>query len=332
MATEVSLTVVKENTTETVSYIQPLVSYAVMDMFLIVNDFALGCSISLLGVFTNTANIIVYYKMGLSESSNINFLALSVTDFFVSIITFFMKFMYNPVLRELSTGPITTIVSTSLSPASLCAVGGSAMMTALISTERCLCVVFPLKVKTFLTPRRVLYLVFTIVAYMVAFLLVFFIDIGAPFTEHIEKQGFYFFYLYAVPSATCFFIVVITTSFLVVRLRKNSKWRKEISSQSERSSDKENKLVKTIIAVCTIFIVCFFPNVLNLFVQIIHPSYRHLDPYLGSLILIMFTISGLFHSISSSINIFFYYRMSSKFKRVFTETFFCTKKNQKAKR
>ncbi|RUS74385.1 hypothetical protein EGW08_017866 [Elysia chlorotica] len=312
-------------------FVKPLVSVAVMDMFSVVNGFGLCSLLSFLGVFTNIANIIVYARMGLSETSNINFLALSVLDFFVSLVTFFLKFLYSPVLRSLSTGPITTHISMSLSPAMMSTVGASAMMTALISTERCLCVVFPLKVKTFLTPRRVLYLLLTIVAYMVTFLLVFYIDVGAPFINQIGKQGFYFFCFFAVPSTTCFFIVLLSTLFLVIRLRKNLKWRQERSSQSAKSSCKENKLVRTIIAISTIFIICFFPNVLNFFVQIIHPSFRYLDPYLGTLAVVMFSFSGVTQAISSSINIFFYYRMSSKFKRVFSETFLCYKKNLNTK-
>ncbi|KAK3745308.1 hypothetical protein RRG08_014456 [Elysia crispata] len=311
------------NTTGSGAFVEPLVSVAVMDMFSLVNDFFLCSFISCFGIFTNTANIIVYSRMGLSESSNINFLALSVLDFLVSFITFFLKFMYSPILRDLSTGPTTSMIAASLSPAMLCVVGASAMMTALISTERFLCVVFPLKVRTFLTPRRVKYFILTVMAYIAAFMAVFYIDIGAPFDEQIEKIGFYYFCFFAVPSTTCFFIVVVTTILLVVRLRRNLEWRKQTASQSESSSSKENRVARTIIAISTIFIICFFPNVLNLFVQIIHPPFRYMDPYLGTLTVVMFTFSGVFQAISSSINIFFYYKMSSKFKRVFSETFLC---------
>ena len=179
------------------------------------------------------------------------------------------------------------------------------------------------QVRTFLTPRRVKYFILIVMAYIAAFMAVFYIDIGAPFDEQIEKIGFYYFCFFALPSTTCFFIVVVTTILLVVRLRRNLEWRKQTASQSESSSSKENRVARTIIAISTIFIVCFFPNVLNLFVQIIHPPFRYMDPYLGTLTVVMFTFSGVFQAISSSINIFFYYKMSSKFKRVFSETFLC---------
>ena len=145
--TEFHFTMSNDNRTESGLYVKPLVSFAVLDMFSIVNDFALCAFISLFGVFTNTANIIVYSRMGFSESSNINFFALSLIDFLVSLVTWLLKLLYSPVFKELSTGPTTTMVAVALSPAMMVTVCGSAMTTALISTERCLCVVFPLKVR-----------------------------------------------------------------------------------------------------------------------------------------------------------------------------------------
>ena len=151
MVTDLTSIMVNDNRTGSGEFLKPLVSVAIMDIFSVVNGFVLSSFISCLGIFTNTANIIVYSRMGLSESSNINFLALWVIDFFVSFVTFFLKFLYSPILRDLSTGPMTSTISTSLGPIMLCAVGASAMMTALISTERFLCVVFPLKVRN--SPR-----------------------------------------------------------------------------------------------------------------------------------------------------------------------------------
>ncbi|RUS70874.1 hypothetical protein EGW08_021363 [Elysia chlorotica] len=324
LTTELYPTLSGDNETVNGPHIKPLVSFAVLDMFSLVNDFALCAFISLFGVFTNTANIIVYSKMGFSESSNINFFALSLVDLCLSLVTFLLKLFYSPVLRELSSGVTTTMVAISLSPAMMVSVCGSAMMTALISTERCLCVVFPLKIKTFLTRRRVVYLVLAIMVYLTAFLSLLYADTGPPYDSKAKKQGFYYFCFFAIPSTTCFFIVVITTIFLVIRLRRSLQFRRDTASQSEKSSDKENRIVRTIIAISMIFIICFFPNVANFFAQIIYPPFRFDDPYLGNLTIIMFTFSGVFQAISSSINIFFYYKMSSKFKRTFSKIIICS--------
>ena len=118
-----------------------LISYAVVDMIVLVNDFGISCPINLIGVFTNIANIIVFCRMGFSESSNINFFTLSVFDLLVSVFMFFTKLLNNRLM-----GIAANDASQSTGFALVVSIGGSAMMTALISTERYLCVVFPLKV------------------------------------------------------------------------------------------------------------------------------------------------------------------------------------------
>ena len=168
----------------------------------------------------------------------------------------------------------------------------------------------------------------TVVAYHVIFTIVLYSDPGPPYDTHLQKMSFYYFFLYVIPSTTCFFIVVLTTIFLVVKLQTNQKWRRETISQKEKSNEKDNKLVKTIIAICTLFIICSFPNVSIFIAQIIYPRFRHGDPYLGSLIETLFAFSGIFLTISSSINIFFYYRMSSRFKKTFCACFPCIKKEK----
>ena len=131
------------NKTASWPFIDPLVSVRVMDVFLMVNDFVLCSFFSILGMITNTMNIIVYYKMGFSESSNVSFMALSVFDFLVSLVSFVPKLLFTPVLR----GTATVIVY-MVGKLIFVTVGGSSMMTALISIERCLCVLFPLKVSS----------------------------------------------------------------------------------------------------------------------------------------------------------------------------------------
>ncbi|GFR84142.1 chemosensory receptor A [Elysia marginata] len=135
------------NTTSRQLFTTPLVSLKLMDTFFIANNFIFTLPFSLLGVSTNIANIIVYYRMGFSESSNANFLVLSAFDLLVSIFSFTGRLLYNPFLRDISTGPITMYISHCLSHAMTVFMGGSSMMTALIAVERCVCVVFPLKVR-----------------------------------------------------------------------------------------------------------------------------------------------------------------------------------------
>ena len=167
----------------------------------------------------------------------------------------------------------------------------------------------------------------TVVAYQVAYLVLLFVEARPPYRVYPEKIGFYIFYLYAVPTTIFFFLVLITTIYLVSTLRRKQKWRRETATQSDKSSNKENKLLRTIIAISTIFIVCAFPTVFVFMSQAIYPPFRYTDPYLGKVVLLIFMMSNTLQSVSSSVNIFFFYRMSSKYNKVFDMTF-CRQKKE----
>ena len=121
--------------------VAPMVNADVLSIIMIAGDIALSCPVSVLGVFTNLVNVIVYSKMGFSESSNNHFLTLSSYGLLVSIFSFLTKLFYSRFVNF----PVYIVDGIAfLFFIPLC---GSTMMTALISTERCICVVFPLKVK-----------------------------------------------------------------------------------------------------------------------------------------------------------------------------------------
>ena len=175
--------------------------------------------------------------------------------------------------------------------------------------------------KTIMTQRRALCLILLILLFHAVFVVLLFADGGTPNGSINPKLELYYFYLYAVPSTTCFFIVLLTTIALVVRLNKNLEWRRQTSQQRDKTSDKESKIGKTIIAISILFIVCFFPNVANFLATAAYPAYSYSNPYLWSLRTVVFTFTGVLQAISSSTNIYFYYGMSSRYKKVFSDCF-----------
>ena len=124
-----------ENQTIVWTIVKPLVSAAATQLFLMIAHYGFIYYVSVFGVFSNIANMVIYCKMGLSESSNVNFFVLSAFDLLVAASTFSTKVLYWQG-EKLELTFLTLVVS----------LFGSAMMTTLISTERCLYVVFPLKV------------------------------------------------------------------------------------------------------------------------------------------------------------------------------------------
>ena len=135
------------NQTQVWPLMVPFLTDVAMDLISLTTFFILFIPSCCLGIVTNIANVIVYCKMGFSESSNVNFLALSVFDFFFSIISLLSRTLYSPLLKNTNNYQLLRYVSHCLSHAMYVVIGGSTMMTALIAAERCFCVVFPLKVR-----------------------------------------------------------------------------------------------------------------------------------------------------------------------------------------
>ena len=153
-----------------------------------------------------------------------------------------------------------------------------------------------------------------------------------PQNGDTAKQGSYLIYLYAIPSSTGFFVVAITTTFLVIRLRRTLRWRQRTTSQSEKTSDRENRLVRTLLIINSIFICCYFPDVASFTTMAIDSRLNAYDPYLGNPAYIAMIFSGLCQSVSSSVNIIFcYHKMSSKFKSVFLQLF-CLKSRKSVRK
>ncbi|GFR62146.1 chemosensory receptor A [Elysia marginata] len=303
------------------SPVKPLVSFAASQTFNIFNFLLISLPISLFGMFSNVVNTIVFYKMGLTESSNVNFAVLSVSDFFVSLSCMLTRGLHNALWKDMPIWPWLAYAAHCTGHSTFVFISGSAMITTLISAERCVCVLFPLKVKSLLTRERSLFLTITVVAHHMLFLIIVYADTGPPYNTYPKKLSFYNFIFYTVPTTTCFFLVIITTILLVDRLRRNSKWRADTNNQNERKADKDNRLVRTIIAISTLFIVCTFPNVTLINLHFVYPQFTYLNAYLTTLVPLVFGISQNFQQFSSAVNMLFYFKLSSKYKKVILTMF-----------
>lgn len=309
------------NVTTSFRLITPFFSLEFMHLFYILNFFVFNIPLSALGMSTNFANIIVYFKMGFTESSNMNFFALAVFDFIFSLISVVGALFINPLISHLSIAPLLGHIGQGLGRAVFFCNSGSAMLTAMISAERCFCVVFPLKVKTWLSFRRRLGLLLTIIAYNLTFLILLYVDTGPPYNEPSQKLSFYYLFMYITPLHVCFFIVILNTLFLVQRLRVTQHWRKKTATQSTKNEDKENRLAKTVIAISTLFIIGAFPVVALFFTEVFYPRFNYVDPYFYTLSFVVYSVSVHPTQLSSAVNIIFYYKLSSRFKKVFSTCF-----------
>ena len=195
------------------------------------------------------------------------------------------------------------------------------------------------QVKTLVTSRRVSCLIAVMAAYELTFVCLMFVYTGPPYTPSPSSTDRkpYLMYSFSIPSSIFFVIILISTLFLVTRLRSYRKqaWLKEAlgprrdnpnpnssSSNSSKNDKKEQKAARFVIAICTMYLVCFTPNV-AIFVtsSLIFPNLQIYDPYLGWFMQILLTLSLLFQTVSSSVNVFIYYAISSKYRVEFKHLF-----------
>ncbi|GFO18211.1 chemosensory receptor b [Plakobranchus ocellatus] len=132
------------------------VSEGFRNVWIYINYVVLGNVVACFGLFTNTLNIIVYWKHGLSDSITVALFALSVSDFCM-LLTFVMLASFH-IPRLFVVSNATTFVRA----VAYYFCGGlrtafariSVWTTALIACERCMCILFPLKIKYLLTRKK----------------------------------------------------------------------------------------------------------------------------------------------------------------------------------
>ncbi|GFO28794.1 chemosensory receptor a [Plakobranchus ocellatus] len=304
-------------------------------------------------IIANSLSIAVFVKLGFSEPSNISLTALAICDLALAVLytwnnlCFWLTYNNVPLpfhganVTSLTGGAQWAFLSSTV-----------AWITAFISFERCLCILFPLKVRRLITPRG------TFVAMLIIILLTFCpsffiyirykfvwvfnpylnitilntIPVNSEFAILFEKISIVI--CGVIQPLLAFSIMLICTVLLVVQLRKISSWRlsvtcaksqriqlqdnptSSLSAAEARISQKEERLIRMVVAIATIFIVSYIPTCILLLCQVVFDEFQLFGVYRR-----LFVVSGYIISlgqpISGSVNILIYYKMASKFRSVF---------------
>ncbi|GFO48573.1 peptide receptor gpcr [Plakobranchus ocellatus] len=300
--------------------------------------------IATFGFFSNIVNVIVYTRMGFVETSSITLVALSLADLVTEIWLVLMAAGYRPDYDGTDVPPLSVTLVHAVSPISSAVLGYGSWITALISTERCLCIVYPMKVKSIFTVRRISILLVIVLIVQLSTIIPHYATmqltyIQSPVTNRTELaftwteysiyvESITLFASFTLPSLICFSIVVVCTTFLVIKLNQSARWRQSTSNVAGSKQDgtrpissKETRVVHTVVLICAIYIFCFAPNVFTITAMAVYPNFHQRDPYLGNLVSVCFSVAYPCQSISSAINIFVYIRMSTKYRETFCQLF-----------
>ncbi|GFS04507.1 chemosensory receptor A [Elysia marginata] len=289
------------------------------------------------GILSNVLTIIVYVKLGFKETINISYLALALSDLGCVLTAMFsgvlntsalehvfesyrIKMDLVSVIRLLATWPHIVFSKTT------------AILTAWISVQRCLCVVFPTKVRHIVSltvTRVVITSIFVAVCCPVAFVyverrLALRFDpldnyttlnvYGGKTDRGIDLVSLRLMYGFVYPILS-WVIVTVCTTFLILRLRTAARWRHLNSGNQGRVTARETRVTKTIVTVATIFILCSVLQPLHVLANVMFSEYSRT----GSLRFIDMAITEitvLLGQFNSSVNIIVFTVLGCRFRSV----------------
>lgn len=119
-----------------------------------------------------------------------------------------------------------------------------------------------------------------------------------------------------------FLVIIVCTVILVVHLQNKSRWRRSTatSTQSLNACNRSVRVAKMVVMISVIFIACFTPLSINFIAMTIEPELSLGGKYVNVLLTIM-GVGFALEAVNSSVNIFIYYYMSSRYRGVFHQLF-----------
>ena len=294
----------------------------------------------LIGGPSNVINMVVFYKQGLKERVNLCLFSLSLADelFLVHMMFLFGEQVHVQFTTKERFGSVMRFMTNNNLVGFFGFTWVSQIMSAIIASERCLCVLSPLRSQTLLQTRTMaviitfVYLVVVGVYFLVSERYrigcvfdpssgtVLYTAVAGEFYQNQEKLINYldsFVYGAGIPGMM---IIVVTTTTITtaMKIRQAAAWRAGTSSGGGNSSSssisrREVALTKMLIGISVLFIVCVSPLALFRFIWLFLPEVdigrRNQNLYLTGL-----WILEQFSSMNSSFNIFVYYTMGSRYR------------------
>ncbi|CAL1538302.1 unnamed protein product, partial [Lymnaea stagnalis] len=317
-----------------------MISDELLVTFMGINLAVTSAILGFAGIVFNIINITVFVSLGFSDTTNISLLGLAVADIGVLFTEIGYSVTYNPLTLQVT--PFETIdavnyVVLGTTHVLFCRIAGC--LTAFITFERFMCVAFPLHVKAIVTHKRTTFIVVSIYVTLVASTLPQYLAnqmaprfnpqlnvtvIGIVLSPNADQLEYLTLTVHIVTQVSSFVVVVASTLGLVRSLVSVAKWRSSTasSSQSLQVTCRDKQLVKMVFLISVVFIACSLPTVVGNLVMVFVKDFN-VKGRNKNLFIFFGVICFILDAINSSMNIFIYLRMSSKFKEKFWSIFQC---------
>lgn len=308
-------------------------------LFSLINYIILCGVISVFGTVTNVINIVIFCRQGLNTTINISFFSLAISDLASLVLQQLFNVFVNPLFVDLNLPMIytdvqflTTAIKRELFAKITC------FITVYITAERCFCIAFPLHIKQMITPKRTTTIILCIyILTMISGVPLYctlYIDwqfdkernktiLALAFRENKDLSETVVYVLHAAFGVLSFLAVVVFTLVLIHKLRQKSDWRKLASLQQERSesmSSKDRSTISMVVVIASILIICYTPSVMLFLTTMFVPEFSIGGAYYN-LFYSLWTFGVLMENVNSSVNIFLYCKMSTKYRNTLKELF-----------
>ncbi|XP_025105708.1 uncharacterized protein LOC112571112 [Pomacea canaliculata] len=295
-------------------------------------------SLFFVGAPTNILSMIVFYRQGLRDRMNLCLFCLAFVDLmYVTAVLGTVSYCFIAVfLPEEEHFWKQTLMKNFLN--FVYGFGySSGWLTMIIATDRCVCILFPMKSATVISTKTMTILLASSILLINILCGVYIIketvvstkdDVTGRRVVMLSTTALFLStdmfsiienIVLSLISIFCFSVVVLTTSLTIMGLRSAMAWRQSTSSLSPLCSGSsylkgQTVLMRMLVVVSFIYILCTAPNVALSLARFSDPAFRSDGPNCN-----VFTATHLFGfltvMINSSINFFVYLTMSSRFRQ-----------------
>ncbi|XP_005109644.1 melatonin receptor type 1A-like [Aplysia californica] len=288
-----------------------------------------------LGLFSNSLNILVFYKMGLKDSVNISFFALSLSDgtyLTLSSVSAVCDILFLANLGRHVTWIIhPSVILLFIYWYAVIFYDTSMLITVFIALVRCCCVAIPLKFKGVFTRSRtvVCIVVITVSTVLTRIPTLITQEIVAQYDVINNRTVYRLRYTADRPQAielndimnrTAIWWIAITTMFVCVvvlatKLRAASKFRKSHDRGATSQTSRDDRVVKMVILVTVLFLVLSLPFMLYSAVRRLVPKFNEVKGYTKLFSLVTMVTWALAY-LNAALNAVVYYNTNSRYKAI----------------
>lgn len=322
------------------------VQYSIMQ---ILNNIV-QAGIDIFGVIANIINIVVFSKVGFSDSVTVALFGLAISDLgylFLVLVSQILDLLDGTVgLHPFE--PLKNLAYQVLWINNLF-YDITTVITVYNAVQKCACVAIPLMFKSVFTRGRAMKIVGGIYCVVIIYYIPTLISPGSTTTfdpvENRTRLGYYYhpsrklvmdiflvlnrIVLPFVAQIVVLFCTVILSVNLKRALRKRRSISKRESSDEDehvaskeqpRRNTKELRVIQTVILVSTIFVICNLPDILITFTAMFYKEFNDQRKY-ESTYKLCSAIQDIFSVSNSAVNIVVYLKYSSKYRKKFVAIF-----------